>query len=62
MDLPWPFKSRIPFAVRLRASMTWQNFWYCAGVVFRLHESELSWLDSLDLAWWVFWTMPEDYD
>jgi hypothetical protein len=61
MDTPWLIRSRIPLSYRL-SRLGWRDFWHAVGTVFALHRLGVGWLDSLDLAWWVLWTLPEDYD
>lgn len=62
----WPFHSeKISFAARWRqvgAEYRWWDFWSCLGRAWALwRQCDVGLLAALSIAWWVFWTVPEDY-
>jgi hypothetical protein len=52
---------KTPLGYRLRESLTVPNVAHSLRIVGDLRHAVGMW-DAICLSWWVFWTMPEDYD
>ena len=54
MKIGWPFRSKVPFGQRFKAVCNWRGLRHAVRVGLELR--------SYSIAWWCFWTVPEDYD
>ena len=61
-SINWLLLGRISILDRWAIMGGWKHFWWAWGRAWDLWlYTLLSPLDAVQLAWWIYWTIPEDY-